>query len=230
MWPNLDSWSAEKTGTIVVENERITLSVVDCGELQLPNGRLSACDPFVGLDGVASSYLDVPPGTFPVTATIADVSEEQDGSHLREAYLTVRFADRPESKRRILRMTGDGTAENDLPPGEFYGFGVDAGTACFVDAAAAVIGMPADTLTWDEDVFQPDDGGGWFDMMDDPDHLRAGLANVPLPLAPDAANIVLCHSGWGDGVYPVIGGYDADGALVAVHIDFMVIFDDDGSK
>lgn len=230
MWPNRDSWSAEKVGPIEVGGDRFTLSVVDCGALHLPNGRLAACDPFVGLDGVANAYLDVPTGSFPVSVTLADVSPEQDGSHVREAYLTVRFADRPEAKRRILQMTSEGTGDNDLPPGEFYGFGVDAGTACFVDAAAAVIGMPADALTWDEAVFQPDDGDGWFDRMDDPDHVREGLANIALPQTPDHANIILCHSGWGDGVYPVIGGYDDDGELVAVHIDFMVVFDDEDDR
>ena len=28
---------------------------------------------------------------------------------------------------------------------------------------------------------------------------------------------------WGDGAYPVVGGYDADDRLVAVHIDFLII-------
>lgn len=36
-------------------------------------------------------------------------------------------------------------------------------------------------------------------------------------------NIVLIHSGWGDGYYPLVGGYDAAGGLVAVHIDFGVV-------
>jgi len=34
---------------------------------------------------------------------------------------------------------------------------------------------------------------------------------------------VLAHSGWGDGGYPVISGYDAAGVLVAVHIDLYVV-------
>jgi hypothetical protein len=35
---------------------------------------------------------------------------------------------------------------------------------------------------------------------------------------------VIIHSGWDDGIYPVIGGYSEDGRLVRVHIDFMVVF------
>lgn len=49
-----------------------------------------------------------------------------------------------------------------------------------------------------------------------------GVANIRLPLARDGANIVVFRSGWGDGHYPTIGGYDAGGALVAVHLDFFV--------
>jgi hypothetical protein len=63
--------------------------------------------------------------------------------------------------------------------------------------------------------------------MDDPGHIRYGLANVPLPGAAQGENIVIVHSGWGDGSYPVVGGYDASGRLIRVHIDFLVVFDDD---
>ena len=228
MWPNSDSWSAERAGQVTVGSDTFGLSVIDCGTLKLPTGKLGACDPFVGLYDIAGSYLDVPTGEFPVSVTVADVSPELDGSHSREAYITVRFSDAPEKSRRLLRMSAEGTAENDLPPGEFYGFGVDAGTACLVDAGALADGMPEESMSWDESVFQPDDGSGWFEAMDDPDHIGEGIANIPLPCTPGRANILIAHSGWGDGVYPVVGGYDADGALVAVHIDLMVVFDDKG--
>ncbi|MFT6396409.1 MAG: hypothetical protein ACJAYU_001152 [Bradymonadia bacterium] len=226
MWPNSELWSAGTSGAVTLGNEIFHLSVVDCGALKIASGKLAACDPFVCLDGVGEGYVKVPKGEFPVTATIADVSGEDDGSLMREAYLTVRFNDAPEKTRKLLQMSADGTAANDLPDGEFYGFSVDAGTACLVDADAVAPGMPEDSLEWDETVFQPDDGG-WFDRMEDEHHIREGIANLPLPRNPDEANIVICHSGWGDGVYPMVGGYDADGRLVAVHIDFLVVFDDE---
>lgn len=37
------------------------------------------------------------------------------------------------------------------------------------------------------------------------------------------ADTVILQSGWGDGTYPVIGGYDANGNLERVHIDFLVV-------
>lgn len=68
----------------------------------------------------------------------------------------------------------------------------------------------------------------WFSRLDDPEHIRPGLANIPLPLAQDSANIVIIHSGWGEGIYPVIGRYAEDGRLVRIHIDFMDVFVEGG--
>jgi hypothetical protein len=59
--------------------------------------------------------------------------------------------------------------------------------------------------------------------MDDPTHIRVGLANIQLPLAQNSENIVIIHSGWGDGSYPVVGSFDASNGLLAIHIDFFVV-------
>jgi hypothetical protein len=61
--------------------------------------------------------------------------------------------------------------------------------------------------------------------MDAPAPLPAGYANITLPLAADGENLVLSHSGWGDGFYPVVGSWDGDGRLLAVHIDLQVVGD-----
>lgn len=50
--------------------------------------------------------------------------------------------------------------------------------------------------------------------------------NTQLPLAFDGANIIMMDKFGGDGYYPVAGGYDAEGNLVAVHI---VLYDPRGS-
>jgi len=81
--------------------------------------------------------------------------------------------------------------------------------------------MPADE-DWYETIFDNGTPTSWFASMDDPDHIREGIANIPLPQAGDGANIVVFRSGWGDGHYPTIGGFDSEGALVAVHLDFFV--------
>ena len=157
--------------------------------------------------------------------TIADVSGRADGSHVREAYASLILSRLPEASRRVLTPLREGEEPPTISEGEFMGFGVDAGTACFVDDRALESGMPPEG-DWHEGLFENDDPASWFALMDDPEHIREGIANIPLPLAQSGENLVLFHSGWGDGVYPVVGGYDQDGNLVAVHIDLLVVRDE----
>ena len=63
--------------------------------------------------------------------------------------------------------------------------------------------------------------------MDSTDHLIAGAANVELPLALEHQNVVLTHSGWGDGTYPVLAARDGDGNLVELSIDLYVAIVDE---
>lgn len=42
------------------------------------------------------------------------------------------------------------------------------------------------------------------------------------PGAGDGENVVLSHSGWGDGFYPVVTTHDAEGRLLGVHLDLLV--------
>lgn len=78
---------------------------------------------------------------------------------------------------------------------------------------------------WHEQVFGFDEEShpGWLQALDDPKHLADYVANQPLPSAPHGENVVLFSSGWGDGSYPVVGGYDEAGELVRVHIDFGIV-------
>lgn len=228
-YPNVSFWSALDDGRRVsVDNgEHYILSVIDCGVLLMPTGRLVACDPFAGLQKAYNLCLQVPPGRYRVLVTLADVSDANDGSHMREAYATLMLDEAAvEASRRIITPSGD----NPCPPemddnSAFYGFPVDAGAACFVDQGAVEDLMPDGD--WYADLFDNGASNSWFGRMDDPSHIREGIANIPLPLATQGENIVIIHSGWGDGRYPVVGGYDASGRLVRVHIDFLVVFRND---
>jgi hypothetical protein len=223
MWPNDVQWKALADGQrFVLDGRPCALHVVDCGELVIPTGQLLACDPFAMMLPSDNATIALPPGQYPVKVTVADVSEQSDGSHLREAYATLLLSERPEATRRPLTPLRPGETAPELEADEFIGFGVDAGTACFVDAGALAYGMP-DESTWHDDLFDSGEDNSWFSRMDDPNHIQYGIANIPLPLARDGANIILIHSGWGDGHYPIVGGFDAAGNLVRVHLDFFVI-------
>lgn len=217
-WPNAPEWRALRPGQHQIAGEPHILSVVACGNLLLPSGHLVAEDPFVTLARQNPSYR-VPAGTYPVRVTIDETIQ-------REMYVSLILAPASETERQLLTpYKPDGQP---YPPPEdesYYGIGVDSGTVCFVDGEAVSRGMPEDETSWFTDLFDNDSEGCWFKLMDNPAHIRDGLANIRLPRASDGANIIICHSGWGDGFYPVVAGYDAAGGLVAVHIDLLIHYD-----
>ena len=194
----------------------VPLSVVDLGVLRVPSGRVEACDPFVCLgDG---PVFEVEPGDYPVRATIADVSDERDGSHEREAYLSLVLADGEAASVEVAPQLS----------GSDWGVGVDAGTVAFVDHDAVATAMPPrEESDWYDDIFDSGEPDSWFALMDSPDHYRAGAANIVMPRAGAGENVVLSHSGWGDGVYPVMLTRDADGAPLGLHIDLGVVGESD---
>jgi hypothetical protein len=226
-WPPADAevrygrWMALADGAELRTADRGVwrLSVVDCGELVLREGQLIACDPFAVLDDALDGpFIKVPAGRYPVRVTVADVSGKGDGSHLREAYVSLLLGGGPQVRQTLQ-----------------FGIGVDSGTVCFVDAATVRSAMPHKEKSTGKDAWwdtwheimsgygRPPGADSWATRMADPEHIREGLANIPLPLGQAGENIVLAHSGWGDGGYPVVAGYDDTGAVVAVHIDLYVV-------
>jgi hypothetical protein len=222
-WPNHPTWGAMRNKTTLsTEDGPRFLWTVPCGDLALPSGRLVACDPFAFLSPTDNPFIVAPKGKFPVIVTLADVSEKQDQSHIREAYASIIFSNDAEVYRKSVPLAKDGQKRPKLEGYEFVGFGVDAGTACFVDESVIGPCMPS-PQTWYESLFENEREDCWFRRMDDPAHIRAGIANITLPLARNGENLILFHSGWGDGTYPVIGSFDSAGRLVAAHIDFFVV-------
>jgi len=214
-WPNTPMWRALHGGQHLIGKELHDIVIVECGDLVLPSGRLVAADPFVTLTRQNPYYL-VPAETYPVRVTIDETIQ-------REIYVSLILAPTGEAERKLLTpYQPDGERYPELEEGSFYGISVDAGTVCFVDDETVQRCMPVDDSTWNDELFDNDADDCWFNLMDNPAHIRAGLANIRLPCAVDGANIIISHSGWGDGFYPVIGGYDAQGNLVAVHIDLLV--------
>ena len=199
-----------------VESWRYHHWTEDLGDLPVTSGRLEACDPFMTLGQGAE--FSIPPGTYPAKVTLVDVSDEQDGSHVRESYLSLVLATGEPSRVEYLVPIGREPLDGNK---EYYGIPVGAGTVAFAEAGAATRAMPV-SLDWLGETFDTGRADSWFELMDSPDHYRAGAANILMPRATLGERVVLCHSGWGDGVYPVVGAFDKDGRLLSVHIDLLV--------
>ena len=115
-----------------IDDRRLRLSTHRAGELHLPTGQLVAADPSsLDLDGRPFTAT-VAPGTYPVTISLATFAD--DAGHRRVCAARLDITDEPVARWELALR--DGQDPLDLDFGEFFGFGVDAGMACFVDAEA----------------------------------------------------------------------------------------------
>jgi len=178
------------------EGETITIETKQLGDLIVRSGRITVCDPLAP-SVVMSLAREVPNGEHPVEVAIAKMGKDQ-----RVALGCVRF-----SKARPARWeiaTAKGQNAKKLAPGEFYGYGVDAGTGCFVDTKSF------DALEEEEA------GEAIFGGLEKTRVYTWAWTNLKL----GSANVVCFSSGYGDGFYASYWGFDAKGALVALVTDF----------
>lgn len=176
--------------------------VIDAGPLRLPTGRIVACDPG-WLDPGEPFTVAVPPGSYRTQIATAAYTSEFWGKTLHMEEFT--------GARILISDKGTATWELALRPGEdprtlreaeFYGFGVDTGTGCFVDAAAA------DRLTGGENTIPDHDSADGILVLDDPE---------------SGGNLIAYPSGMGDGSYPVWIGRDADGEVTCLVADMLIL-------
>ncbi len=214
----LDFYAMRSGAVTQPDGSPATLRVVPLGLLEVPSGLVEASDPFVSLG--EGPVLDIGPGSYEVFVTIADVSEEQDGSHEREAYLSIVLRDGVVSEVGTVSLE----EESDEDPDSYWGVPVDAGTVAFADHEAVAACMPAtEDTSWYESVFETGSDDSWFALMDSAEHYEPGIANIVMPLAQRGENVVLSHSGWGDGFYPVIVTVDSEDNFLGIHIDLLVV-------
>lgn len=184
--------------TVRVDDAEVPFEVLDLGLLTLRSGRLVACDPLADLgDEPFDAVLQA--GRFPVRLAVIKSPDWGD----RTVFARLVLGEGPVAQWEVACFGGQDAA--DLDEGDVFGYGVDAGTGCFVDADTARA-----LLADDEghqaivDAWIPEKGEGLIYPYGDGD-------------------IAVFHSGFGDGFYGTYLGYDADGALAAVLTNFEVI-------
>lgn len=183
-----------------------TTAVERIAELELTTGKILACDPLVAFDGASAFTRTVPPGRYPVDACIAQL----EPGHVRIAGIRVVF--------QPGVPVAWSPAETEAPDGMLgHGYGVDAGLGCVMDIRARELLRAAERALLDA---HPDD-----DYYDDV--LAAELGDRDWvdhrPAADRAENVVIVHSGWGDGIYGSTWGLDASGQPVWLVTDFQVL-------
>jgi hypothetical protein len=183
-----------------------TTTVARVAELELPTGRIIACDPLVYADGTPAFSRTVPPGRYPVDACVAQL----EPGHVRVAAIRVVF--QPGAPDRWS------PAETEGPDGLVgHGYGVDAGLGCVMDARARDLLVAAQRAVGDA---RPH-GNYYDDVLEAELGDREWVDHHPAPGRTE--NVVIVHSGWGDGVYGSTWGLDADGKPVWLVTDFRVL-------
>lgn len=191
-----------------VQNGKAVLRHHSIGDLLLPSGQLVACDPFVTPEATPFN-LSLPCGEFPVVLSVEETATDQ-----RVAFATILF--KPTSPARWEMMTTGDNDPSKLKPGHMFGYGVDSGTGCFMDALAGR------ALTQK--------------MNDDSNFFKTMMAEMEktyrhtwswLNMKFGDGNLIAFSSGLGDGLYATYAGMDSQSEVAVVVTDFMVL-DEDG--
>lgn len=182
----------------------VPISVFELGTLEAPTGRIIACDPFVTFDTGPFAHT-VAPGAYRVALAIARVSP--DDERVAAALLEIRPG---------IPIVGWELAR--LAAHDSFGYAVDAGMGCFMDAQAAqAFAAAGNDPAVDPDLYANE----LLERLDRSRNTVTWLLHVP----PESGggNVAMFSSGWGDGVYDTYVGIAADGSVVCFVTDFGVL-------
>ena len=182
------------------------------GDLVLTSGKLVACDPLTLADSEPFT-VNLTLGHYPVILSVAHI---QKNNEQRVAYAMLCLSEQTPVRWEMATRPGEDLSS--LKKGEFFGYGVDSGTGCFMDADAAQIiddSIYAETekeiLVYQLlELLERDQSRTWCwaDMRVDDE---------------SQANVIAFSSGWGDGLYPTYFGYNVDDNIVKVVTDFHLV-------
>lgn len=184
------------------------------GDVELPTGKVVAADPLVQPER-PPFVRSVKPGRYPVTLYRAQG---------RIAVAVMRFAEGAPAKWELATVAGQDTSE--LKDDQAFGYGVDAGLGCYMDASAFPLMEAREKLVATEK--GTDDINYYDDVL--AEELRRNNDDYALhkPMQDSAVNVAIFSSGWGDGYYPVFWGLDADGEPLVMMTEFYVLENADG--
>jgi hypothetical protein len=192
------------------------------GLVNFPTGKILAVDPLVYLDRSADPYFTtVPTGIFPLTAAVV---EEQE-NHYRYAAVKVDF-----NNEQAIYYIEALHSDEDLSELEeaYSGFCVDAGLGTIVDIEAR--DAYCDFIeAWEKknpdynayDSFFSEEFKNSQKKFPRFQKQDGDWINFPLPGT--ELSVPMFQSGFGDGFYPVYFGYDGEGRVCRVVVQFIDI-------
>ena len=197
--------------------------ILDMGEIEFPTGDILVRDPLVWLNRDEKAYLtSVPRGRFRIETLVVKLEED----YYRYALSRVRFT---ESVPNIYyeALKGDENLD-DVDGDSIFGFNVDAGLATIVDVATrnAYCDFKDKWYAENPDKNIYDD---FFTEVfannaeENPNYQREGGDWINFKIPNSELSIPMIQSGFGDGRYPVYFGYDENGELCDLVVEYIYL-------
>lgn len=192
------------------------IETFDAGKLYLSTGRLVACDPLITND-MLPFEVAFPKGGFPVLV------HKEKGSNC-VAYAEVIFSDQPVATWQLATTKGQRIA--DLKGEEIFGYPVESGMGCLMDAETQ-----EDLSRLEQRLFQRK-GADFMGIYEEFFHEHFFDENGAIDqfafLKPDedkAGNIFAFETGYGEGFYASYIGFAKGGNPVKLITEFIEILE-----
>src|SRR5262245_30971685 len=200
---------AFSSGHLLQDGKPLEFQCLEIGQLLVTSGALAATDPFV-FPNSAPFTQPIPSGRYPVSIAIACFGTDE-----RVAFARVELSNSPAVSWTMALMEGQDPTS--LEHDGYFGYGVDAGTGCFMDPVAGR--LLAERMGRDDEYFNVilDEMGtrSWLNWRPSPEH---------------DANVICFYSGWGDGHYPSFFGFSSDGRVCALLTDFLILSETENAE
>ena len=197
--------------------------ILDMGEIEFPTGDILVRDPLVWLNRDEKAYLtSVPRGKYRIETLVVKLEED----HYRYALSRVRFTENV-PKIYYEALKGDENLD-DVDGDSIFGFNVDAGLATIVDVATRNA-----YCDFKDKWYAENPGKNIYDDFfaeifaksaeENPLYQRDGGDWINFKIPNSELSIPMIQSGFGDGRYPVYFGYDENGKLCDLVVEYIYL-------
>ena len=197
--------------------------ILDMGEIEFPTGNILVRDPLVWLNRDEKAYLtSVPRGKYRIETLVVKLEED----HYRYALSRVRFTENvPNIYYEALK--GDENLD-DVDEDSIFGFNVDAGLATIVDVETRNAYCDFKDKWYAENPnknIYDDFFAKVFakNAEENPVYQREGGDWINFKIPNSELSIPMIQSGFGDGRYPVYFGYDENGELCDLVVEYIYL-------